>query len=207
MSNTNRETPMRDSIATFDAKLRTADQRDARTIAELFLISSDGLAEYIWTQVGEANETPIETGTRRYARVGCDFSYENCVLACVNGRVVGMAHSFPMYVPTHAEPCEDPVLKPYSELERDNSLYISGLALHPEFRNLGIGSQLLDAISKRAGWDGLRELSLICFDNNTKAMRFYARHGFEAVAQRPLVPHPMLRYQAGNAVLLTKEVV
>jgi hypothetical protein len=96
-----------------EGNIRPARREDSRKIAELFLISSDGLAEYIWNQVAERGETPLDAGARRYARDAVAFSYQNCFIAEVDGAVVGMAHSFPMDADPSAEPETDPVLRPY----------------------------------------------------------------------------------------------
>jgi hypothetical protein len=101
---------------------RQAVKEDSPDIARLFLISSDGLAEYIWSKVAEPAETVIETGARRYAREGVAFSYENCLIAEQEDATIGMAHSFDMEEDPDAEPESDPVLKPYSELEDYGSL-------------------------------------------------------------------------------------
>ncbi len=39
---------------------------------------------------------------------------------------------------------------------------------------------------------------------NTGAYRLYERRGYVATDRRALVPHPTLRYAAGDAVLLVK---
>ena len=76
--------------------VRPARPEDCADIASLFLLSSDGLAEYIWAQVAEDGESLQETGRRRYAREGVAFSYQNCLVAERQGKVVAMLHSFPM---------------------------------------------------------------------------------------------------------------
>ena len=74
--------------------IRKAVKEDSTDIARLFLISSDGLAEYIWSKVAEPGEMVIEAGARRYARDGVAFSQTNCLIAAQEGATVGMAHSF-----------------------------------------------------------------------------------------------------------------
>ncbi len=64
---------------------RQAVKEDSTDIARLFLISSGGLAEYIWSKVAEPGETVIEAGARRYAREGVAVSYENCLIAELEG--------------------------------------------------------------------------------------------------------------------------
>ena len=45
---------------------------------------------------GEGAVWIAEAGARRYAREGVAFSYENCLIAELEGATVGMAHSFAM---------------------------------------------------------------------------------------------------------------
>ena len=49
-------------------------------------------------------------------------------------------------------------------------------------------------------------VSLICFERNEGAMRMYRRLGFEELARRPVVPHSLLHYAGGDAVLLARAV-
>ena len=184
---------------------RQAVKEDSTDIARLFLISSDGLAEYIWSKVAGPAETVLEAGARRYARGGVDFSHENCLIAEKEGVTVGMAHSFEMERDADADGISDPVLKPYGELEDYGSLYLSGLAVVEGHRNEGIGKALMEAVNLRAQALSLGRISLICFERNEGAMRLYRRLGFRELGRRAVVPHPALHYQDGDAVLLARE--
>jgi len=183
--------------------IRPATRDDSPEIARLFLISSDGLATYIWSKMQTPGLSLEEVGARRYAREGVAFSYENCLIAVEGDAVLGMLHAFPMERAADAQPETDPILRPYSELEDYGSLYISGVALYPGHRGKGIGTRLLDAAASRARRLGLPRLSLICFEENRRAMALYHRYGFVEIDRRPLVPHPTLKYREGDAVLLT----
>lgn len=191
-------------MAGFEIRPATVD--DATLIASLFLISSDGLAEYIWSRVSEPGETILEAGTRRYARTGVAFSYENCDIAELDGQAIGMAHSFPMDVDPDEPLTDDPILRPYSELEDDGSLYLSGLAVVDGMRGQGVGSALMDAVHERARKIGRARVSLICFEANERAMKFYDRLGYREIDRHALVPHPSLHYSSGDAVLLVKDI-
>ncbi len=184
---------------------RQAVKGDSTDIARLFHVSSDGLAEYIWSKVAEPGETVIEAGARRYAREGVPFSYENCLIAEQEGATVGMAHSFDMEEDPDAEPESDPVLEPYSELEDYGSLYLSGVAVVEQHRNAGIGMALMEAVNQRAKDLSLPRISLICFERNEGAMRLYRRLGFRELDRRAVVPHPTLHYHDGDAVLFARE--
>ena len=197
-----------------DLDIRWAKAEEARAIARLFLISSDGLAAYIWSRVempglGRGDASLEDIGAARYGRSGTAFSYENCLLALAGGTVVGMAHAFPMAADPEpvAEPAgeNDPVLRPYAELEDPGSLYLSGLAVEEAYRSTGIGAELMDCVEELARAKGLPRVSLICFGRNTRALAFYRRRGYREIARRPLVPHPSLHYADGDALLLARD--
>jgi len=190
--------------------VRPARIEDCTDIARLFLVASDGLAAYIWRRAAPAGAPPLEVGRRRYARVGVDFSYRNCLVAEADGRVVAMMHSYPMLSrgETAAEGGERPdlVLQPYAELEDPGSLYVAGLAVDPERRGRDLGRRLMAEARARAERLGLPRLSLICFERNERAMQLYRRLGFVEVDRRPVVPHPCLEHRDGDALLLVRSL-
>jgi GNAT superfamily N-acetyltransferase len=185
-----------------DLSIRPARADEAGEIARLFLISSDGLASYIWSRLARPGETITQTGAARYARGGVAFSYENCLLAVSGGAVVGMAHAFPMPERAAGDIEDDPVLAPYAELEDAGSLYLSGLAVDAALRGHGVGGRLMDQVEARAAAMGCPRVSLICFERNERAMAFYRQRGYRELDRRPVVPHPSLHYRDGDAVLL-----
>ena len=77
------------------------------------------------------------------------------------------------------------------------------MAVIPEFRGQGVGTKLLSFARSHAQENGLRELSLIVFEQNTQAAALYDRFGFKAVMRRPAVAHELMRYSSGNLVLMT----
>lgn len=189
-----------------DLHIRQARPQDAGEIAQLFLISSDGLARYIWSRLARPGQPLEEVGAARYARSGTAFSYENCLLALRDDEIVGMAHAFPMEPRSPGEVEDDPVMKPYAELEDPGSLYVAGLAVHEAHRGAGVGNVLMECVEGLAIMKGCPRVSLICFERNETAMRLYRRRGFRETARRALVPHPALRYAEGDALLLARVV-
>jgi len=65
------------------------------------------------------------------------------------------------------------------EVEGDSCEVVTINSLAP---GRGIGRALMDAVSDVAGRAGCRRLRLITTNDNTVAMRFYQRYGFELVA-------------------------
>lgn len=184
--------------------IRPARKQDARRIAEFYRLSSDGVADYIWTRLAEPGEDLLEVGRRRYEREDVPFSYQNCTVVEIAGRVVGMLAAFPLAVnPEYVE--ADPVLAPYSRLEEDGSYYIAGLAIDPVYRLRGLAGELMQEAEVACRERGLPRMSLIVFEENRVAMAFYKRLGFRETLREPVVPHPLLHY-GGDAVLLVKTV-
>jgi ribosomal protein S18 acetylase RimI-like enzyme len=184
--------------------LRPARKNDCRRIAELYRISSDGVADYIWTRIATTGEDIVDVGRRRYEREGTLFSYQNCRLVERDGEVIGMLVAFPMKV--DAEYVEtDPVLVPYSVLEEDESYYICGMAIEPPHRGQGIGRQLLAEAERSARALRFSKLSLIVFEQNAGALRLYERSGYVERRRHPVVPHPLIHY-TGDAVLMVKHL-
>lgn len=188
------------------AEIRPARQEEAGEIARLFLISSDGLAAYIWSKMDMPGLSLGEIGAARYARTGTAFSFENCLVATRPGEVAGMVHAFPMEADASGAEETDPVLRPYAELEDPGSLYVSGLAVHDRHRGQGIGSELMNRIYDLGRARGLPRVSLICFERNETAFEFYRRRGFKEIGRRPVVPHPTLHYQDCDALLMVRHL-
>jgi len=182
--------------------IRPAGKGDCRRIAEFYRISSDGVADYVWTKLAAPGEDLLDVGRRRYERQGTPFSYENCLLVECAGVVVGMLVAFPMHSDGTSDE-SDPVLAPYSRLEEDASYYVCGMAVEPGHRGRGIGRRLLaeaEAACRRAG---LSKLSLIVFERNDGARRLYERAGYVERRRERVVPHPLIHY-TGDALLMVK---
>ena len=185
---------------------RPADKSDSRDIALLYRMSSDGVADYVWSTLAGPKEDLLDVGQRRYEREDTDFSYRNCMLADCDGEVVGMLVAFPMQLTDAADDDIDPVLLPYCMLEEADSYYICGVAVLPGFRGKGVGSRFM-ALAERDALDkGFSKISLIVFEKNTRTKKLYESLGYREVMREPVVPHALIRY-TGDAVLMVKQLV
>lgn len=184
--------------------IRPAHKRECRRIAELYSISSDGVADYIWTTLAQPGEDVLDVGRKRYERENTPFSYQNCKLVEFDGSVVGMIVAFPMEV--DEGPGEtDPILLPYSVLEEDQSYYICGMAVDEEYRGRGIGTMLLEEAERSCEDLGFLKLSLIVFEQNFRARRLYERYGYVETRRHPVVPHRLI-HCTGDALLMVKGI-
>jgi ribosomal protein S18 acetylase RimI-like enzyme len=183
----------------FEAIFRPASRDDCYKIAELFRISSGGVAEYVWSTLAPQypGRTPLEIGARRYASEEGTFSYKNCTVAELGGEVIGMMHAYLMEDgPAQEDPREpmDPVLEPYSRLEVTGSYYISGMAVFPEHHGMALGTEMLRIAKEKAHQGGCREVSLLVFKQNEGAIKLYERNGFTTIDRASVVPHDLIRY-------------
>ncbi len=177
------------------AHFRAATTEDCYELARLFRIASSGVADYMWSRLAPKYPglTPLEIGARRFAKAEGNFSYKNCVVAEQDGAVIGMLFTFPIEEEqgTDAKPA-DPILKPYEDLVSPGSLYICALALLPEFRGRGVGTEMLSIARKQAHQRGFDTLSLQVFEQNEGAVRLYERSGFEVAGRALVVPHELI---------------
>lgn len=78
--------------------------------------------------------------------------------------------------------------------------HIVSIAVHPDYRNRGIGSKLLEAIEKKLISRGIRIITLEVSINNKTAIKMYRKHGYKSVKK--------LRNYYGNedALLMVKYI-
>ncbi len=188
-----------------DVQFRPALPDECRIIAQLYRTASDGVADYLWTQLAGPGEDFLDVGARRYAREDSQFSYRNCTLAERNGEIVGMMVAYRMEDDPQPASYVDPVLRPYAILEQPGSYYVCGVAVYPHCRNHGVGSRFINISQQDALARNLAQLSLIVFEQNAGAKRLYDRNGFYVIARQPVVPHPLIQH-TGDALLMVKDL-
>jgi ribosomal protein S18 acetylase RimI-like enzyme len=194
----------------YETTFRAAIRDDCYRIAELFRISSGGVAEYVWSTLAShyPGLTPLEIGATRYASEEGPFSYKNCTVAEVGGEVVGMLHAYPMKdEPEQEEPMEpmDPVLEPYSKLEIPGSYYISSMAVFSAHRGMRLGTEMLRTAKEKARQSGCPEVSLLVFEQNEGATKLYEHNGFRVIDRASVVAHELIRYTS-EVLLMTASV-
>jgi len=56
--------------------------------------------------------------------------------------------------------------------------HITNIAVHPKYRQMGVGSKLLEALMKRANTEGITKMTLEVRRNNKAARHLYEKYGF-----------------------------
>ncbi len=76
---------------------------------------------------------------------------------------------------------------------------ITKLAVHPDFRRLGIGARLIDIIFEYCTQNGICTVNLELRESNSSALALYSGKGFKIVGERNKYYN-----NSENAVLMTK---
>lgn len=63
--------------------------------------------------------------------------------------------------------------------------HITNIAVHPEFRGVGIGNMIMEAMINTAHNEGLTALTLEVRKTNTTAQNLYKKYGFVSAGIRP----------------------
>lgn len=190
---------------------RDARASDARALAQLIEIASEGIAQHLWAQEAATGQDPLEIGTARAGRAEANFSYRNAVVAQREGRIAGMLLAYPLPEPTPEDLAGldrlPALLRPLVELEHQvpGSFYINALAVFAPFQGTGIGGALLTIAEERARLAGCGMLSLQVFAENEGACRLYLRAGYAVADRRPIVAHECYPYST-EVLLMTRAV-
>jgi ribosomal protein S18 acetylase RimI-like enzyme len=188
--------------------VRPARIEDADVLAMLVDYAGEGLPTYFWHKIAGPGETAREVGRKRAARETGGFSYRNATIVEHAGRAAGTLIGH--IVPDAPEPIpsDTPAMfVPLQELENQapGTWYVNVLAVLPQFRNLGLGTELLRIADENGRKLGMRGISLIVSDTNTGASRLYERLGYRETERRTMVKEQWV-HEGHEWVLMTKSL-
>lgn len=173
---------------------RQATGADAGVIAELFMMAWP--VEEILDASGVTYAELHDAMTKVASRRGTIYSYENTVVAEVDGRVVGAmcAYDGADYLRLK-QPVVD-MLGPdsgFAQLRETEAgeFYLDSVGVYPEYRGRGIASRLFEAQIVRAASLGHSRAGLIVDEDKPEAEALYARLGFTHVDDRDFFGHRM----------------
>lgn len=183
--------------------IRAAEARDAPQIAHLVLLSDSGLlpalfgpsADRVLTRLAAARHNP--------------FSYEHVLAASRGDELVGIALGMKQRAMAgenlatvsrvirvlrfSAPACLYRLVQASSARSGlgPADFYLSNIAVNPLYRSSGLGGWLLGALEDRLSRQGVLRVVLDCAPENTSALRFYYRHGYEDSSGRDIRVRPL----------------
>jgi len=171
-------------------RLRDATKSDAEILTALINFAGEGLPVYLWSRMAGPGQSPWDVGRARAVRETGSFSYRHATMIDFGDYAAGTLIGYP--IGTAPEPIGDdmpPIVVPLQELENLalGTWYVNVLAVLPGFREIGLGSKLLERAEDTAYYFGHHGLSIIVSSANEGARRLYARHGYRETARRTMV--------------------
>lgn len=174
--------------------IRTATKEEAAQIAELFILAWP--VDEILKSNGLTYEQLHESMTTIAAREETIYSYENTIVAEVDGKVVGAMCA---YDGADYQRFKQPVVdilegdSGFAQLKETETgeFYLDSVGVLPEYRGKGLASRLFEAQCKRAASFGHKVAGLIVDVDKPKAEALYARLGFTYLDDKDFFGHAM----------------
>jgi len=189
--------------------IRPADKPDVEDIARLALIAGEGIPAWFWKQSASNGQDIEQVGAEKLLSEQDNFSYRNVQVAVIDNHIAGMMLAYRLPDVDDAEDLDQfpAFIRPMVELEQcvPSSFYINMLATFSDYRNMSVGTKLMNRVDWLASDAGCTISSIEVFDQNEGALRLYQRLGYKIIEKRPVVPHSSHPYD-GNLLLLTRSV-
>lgn len=188
--------------ANSDVIIRQANERDSENLAVLASLAGGDTITFILKGINPATNTLRVFRDMIAASTGI-FSYRNCLVAEIEGRVAGLANAFPARLIADELKGfqwteQDEHLRPRTELNDPKSFLLNNLAVCPESQRNGIGKRLVQAVVAEARQQRFRSLTLHVWADNTKAIAFYRKLGLKERGRAPIPWHPDLPHVGGS---------
>lgn len=174
--------------------IRMATQEEASQIAGLFMLAWP--VEEILESNGISYGQLHESITRVAASRETIYSYENTIVAEIDGRVVGAMCAYDgADYQRLKQPIVDTLGKDsgFATLKETEAgeFYLDSVGVLPEYRGRGIASLLFEAQCQRAASLGHKVAGLIVDEDKPKAEALYIRLGFRHIGNRDFFGHTM----------------
>ena len=174
--------------------IRRARKEEAAQIAELFMLAWP--IDEILESNGLTYEQLHESMTTIAAAEETIYSYENTIVAEVDGKVVGAMCA---YDGADYQRLKQPIVdilgadSGFAQLKETEAgeFYLDSVGVLPEYRDRGIASSLFKAQCKRAASLGHKVAGLIVDVDKPQAEALYARLGFTYLDDKDFFGHTM----------------
>lgn len=134
------------------------------------------------------------------------YSYRNCLVAELDGNVIGMANAFTARLIENELAgakitAREKHLLARTELNDPQSYLLNSIAIMPAYQRRGIGTRLVEAVAAEALEQKFSSITLHVWADNTKAIAFYQKLGFKMDGHAAIPWHPELPHFGGSLLL------
>lgn len=131
------------------------------------------------------------------------YAYRNCLVAELGGKIVGLANAFSAHLIENELigvelTAREKHLLARTELNDPHSYLLNNIAVMPAYLRWRIGTKLLEAVVAEARAQNFSSITLHVWADNTQAIAFYQKFGFEMVRHAAMPWHPELPHVGGS---------
>lgn len=177
--------------------IRSARPADAQAVLPLVKIVFDEMELASLQQISTADLFKLLTAA--FTTATYRYSYQHTLVAEEDGKVVGIAVSYPAEAEAHIDDALATLLplvglpvntRFFNDREAwPHEWYLDTLAVLPGYQNRGIGTRLLAAVNQLASQHNYHLVSLNVDQQNPNAQRLYERVGYHKVGELPIGTH------------------
>lgn len=178
-------------------EIRRATEKDAPVIAQAV-----AMAIGHESSVNYCGENYLEVLTEVAQLAGTQYSYANSLVALADGKPAGALCGYDgaalneLRAGTLAVVNKyNPLVGPIDDETQPGEFYLDSIGVLPQYRGLGIGSMLINAMTEIARNEGHRFVGLLVDFDNPKAEELYSRLGFRRAGTRMFFGHRMWHLQ------------
>ena len=188
-----------------DLLIRAAEPDDAPEMARLIDMAGGGVYEFLLDGL-VPGMTAAEMLVPGLAGSSGSFSHRHSGVAELAGRVVGVAHAYPVdWMKTEdysgLPPDRLAHLAEFNQTQDWGSYFLAALAVDPADRRQGVSRRLLAWVYERARTGGFDRVTLHVWADNPAAQSLYVSEGFVEVARAAVPWHDRLPHRGGSILL------
>lgn len=184
---------------------RPATPADAYALAELAILGGDGMYEFL---LGDMAPKEMLAGllARSIKQDSGSFSWRHCFVAVEQGTVAGMINGFPAAWLRDEERDVLPqdkvqILDPIDQAQDWESFLVNSVAVRPQYRRQGAGTQLLSWAIEQAKSNGFARMSANVWHDNNAARILFEKQGFHIQMRVEVTAHPELAHSGGSLLM------
>lgn len=184
------------------ASIRRANATDSNELADLARLADGDTLSFIARGI-----SPMADVGAIYrdmlAELEGIYSYRNCLVAELDGNVIGMANAFTARLIENELAgaritAREKHLLARTELNDPQSYLLNSIAIMPAYQRCGIGTRLVEAVAAEALEQKFSSVTLHVWADNTKAIAFYQKLGFKMDGHAAIPWHPELPHFGGS---------